>query len=243
MDEEIQKIISDQLKRLPEDVRAAILSVDYKTKLQEITKRQRLLIDQAGKLEMETTLVMIGLEPVADYVTNVQRELEIPPGRAQIISQDVNENIFMPIRESLHTMNESTDDEDLNPVDEPPVTKFTNSNETNLNRDQILNEIENPSIIKEGDRSMSFSQKPVIASTSIEIPPTQEIQTIPGQGVKNVTPVVNIPTPMNNILESKMTSSTIINSAATEIKPVIKLPDIEKKRPASGVDPYREPLI
>ena len=72
MDEETQKIVMEQMKNLPSDVREAILSVDYKIKLQEITKRQRLMIDQAGKLEMETTLVVIGLEPLADFVENIQ---------------------------------------------------------------------------------------------------------------------------------------------------------------------------
>ena len=106
MDQETEKIIADQMKNLPKDVLAAITSVDYKTKLQEITQRQKLLIDQAAKLEMETTLVMIGLEPLADYVGNLQREMEIPIVRAKEISLDVSENIFKPIRESLRAMNE-----------------------------------------------------------------------------------------------------------------------------------------
>jgi len=106
MDPETQKIIADQIKNLPKDVKEAIISVDYKTKLQEITKRQKLLIDQAGKLEMETTLVMIGLEPLTDFIGNIQRELGVLGTRAQEIAVDVSENIFKPIRASLKAMNE-----------------------------------------------------------------------------------------------------------------------------------------
>lgn len=225
MDDETQKIIAEQMKILPKDVVSAIVSVDYKTKLQEITKRQRLLIDQAGKLEMETTLVMIGLEPLADYVTNLQRELGLTVIRAKEIAMDVSENIFKPIRVSLQTMNEATEKEDEKDLpsappqapdwqekitgerEEPARIKFTDSNETNLNRDQILNEIENPSPNREA----------TVTSTALEIKPTPDI------------------------LVAKLTGTTIVSQQIVDAKPEIKLPEI-KTRPSSGVDPYREPL-
>ena len=131
MDQETQKIIAEQMKKLPKDVITAIISVDYKTKLQETTKRQRLLIDQAGKLEMETTLVMIGLEPLADFVANIEREMGLDTIRAKEVAMDVSENIFKPIRESLQKMNEEMGNED-------------EVNETDLDRNKILDEIENP---------------------------------------------------------------------------------------------------
>src|ERR1035437_9028794 len=107
MGEETQKIITEQMKNIPEDVALAIISVEYQAKLQEVVKRQKLLIDQAGKLEMETTLVMIGLEPLADYAGNLQRELSLPMVRAKDIAMDVSEHIFKPVRDSLQAMNKS----------------------------------------------------------------------------------------------------------------------------------------
>lgn len=153
MDEQTQKIIAEQMKKLPKDVVQAIISVDYKTKLQEITKRQRLLIDQAGKLEMETTLVMIGLEPLADFVANIEREMGLNTIRAKEVAMDVSENIFKPIRESLQKMNEEMGNED-------------EVNETDLNRDQILDEIENP---------VPNNPTKITPTTEVEIRPKQEI--------------------------------------------------------------------
>ena len=232
MDEESQKIIEEQMKKLPEDVKQAIISVDYKTKLQEITKRQKLLIDQAGKLEMETTLVMIGLEPLSDYMDNLQREMDLPPVRAKEVAMDVDENIFKPIRISLQKMNEGTVSE------EKASAKAMTDEETDLDRNQVLNEIENPKTIKDGDRSMNFKQEAPkqVGTTAIEIKPIQEIKTIPGQGVKDVARSVS-----TDILTTKMSGATTISQQVVEVKPEIKLPEI-KKRPTGGVDPYRESL-
>lgn len=321
MDEEIQKIIDQQIEILPKEVRQAIISIDYKTKLQEITKRQRLLIDQAAKLEMETTLVMIGLEPLADYTENLQRELNIPIVRAKEIAIDVNENIFKPIRGSLQAMNEAAEETEKsgqNPLEAKngeALPRFTNSNETNLNRDQILNEIENPSTIEGGARAIDFAKetppkeeladvsgeekmikaeafvsraeesfkKASISNkagaeeilnkakeardkikeqltaekinqkkkeaetpekiTGIEIKPKndsvlevitkvpQEIEIIPDQTVAEISP---------DILKAKMTGPTIVSQQIINAKPEIKLPEVEKKRPYDGVDPYKE---
>jgi len=211
MDNETQKIIEDQMKNLPKDVLEAIISVDYKTKLQEVTKRQRLLIDQAGKLEMETTLVMIGLEPLADYVGNIQREMAVSEARAREIAIDVSDNIFKPIRTSLETINKS--------LNETPEVI-----EPDLNRDQILNEIENP---------VSNHQPAVSTSTAIEIKPAQDIQTIPGQGVKDAS---------LDIVNNKMTTTTITPQQIIAAKPKIKLPELRKSS-AGGADPYREPIM
>lgn len=233
MDEQTQKIIEDQMKIIPEDVATAIISVEYQAKLQEIIKRQRLLIDQAGKLEMETSLVMIGLEPVANYTNNIQKELNINIIRAKEIAMDVNENIFKPVRESLQKMNADlegggdNEEGEKEGESEPEVTKFTNSNETSLNRDQILNEIENP-ILNHPNVAV---QAPVKTATTqeIEIRPSQTIETIPGQEVKDIP---------RDIVQSKLMGTTTTTKQVVSIKSESKLPEVTKK----SVDPYREPF-
>jgi hypothetical protein len=251
MDEETQKIIQEQMEKVPEDIMMSIVSVDYQTKMQEIIKRQRLMIDQVGKLEMETTLVMIGLEPMTDYVENIQRELEISIMRAKEIAMDVSENIFKPIRESLEKMNtEQEDEENINASDElereKEKSEQTIATETDLDRDQILNEIENPSLISGGTGTMNFSknkqpeviEKIETETTDIAIKTPQDIEIIPGQVVKDVTNEKPV-----DIFKDKMTATTITSQQIINAKPETKLPEIEKKRPTSGVDAYREPLI
>lgn len=222
MDDETQKIITEQMKNLPADVKAAILSVDYKTKLQEVTKRQRLLIDQAGKLEMEVTLIMIGLEPLNDFVENIEKEFGVNTIRAREIAMDVNENIFKPIRASLHKMN----DEMLQTEEGGPEANIQSESATEtetdeaLDREKILNEIENP-----------ISNRPSVPVTEkqIEIRPVQTPEIIPGEPVRDIT-------------KEKLTAPVISQRQIVQATPEIKLPELDKKRPSSGVDPYREPI-
>jgi hypothetical protein len=242
MNEEVQKIIAEQMKNLPKDVVASIASANYKTKLQEITQRQNLLINQAGALEMETSLVMIGLEPLADYIDNLQRELDVPLVRAKEIAADVNKNIFQTIRDSLQAMNDETSAPVTNEESKKGYLGWGNvenrGEETDLDRNQVLNEIENPEMIKDGNQSMNFKKEtPKQAeSTAIEIRPVQEIKTIPGQEVKDVARSTD-----TDILTTKMTSSTTISQQVINTKPESKLPEI-KKRPTNEVDPYREQI-
>jgi len=241
MDSDIEKIITEQMKKLPEDVVAAIISVDYKNKLQDVVKRQKLLIDQIGKLEMETTLVMLGLEPVADFTANLQRELNVTLLRAKEIALDISENIFKPIKDSLKKINEQVEEEDRESAimaeQEKMSSQLTNSSEVNLNRDQILNEIENPI-----PNNSSFAQALPREQTaeqinnsgvSLEIRPAQEIKTIPGEEVREATP---------DILKAKLAGPVITNQQIVNAKPESKLPEIEKKKPYGGIDPYKEPL-
>jgi hypothetical protein len=48
--------------------------------------------------------------------------------------------------------------------------------------------------------------------------------------------------PASNIFETKMAGMNITTQQIVEATPENKLPPIEKKRPSSGVDPYRESL-
>ncbi len=223
MDQDINKILEEQFAKLPENIQTAIVSAEYRTKLQEITQRQKLLIDQAGKLEMETTLVMIGLEPLADFVANIQRELELPILRAKEIATDVSENIFKPIRESLRAINEAVENEDeVREMSETIERTAELHKEENLNRDQILNEIEDPSIIGSGRQLETLAERPY----------QQDIK----------APVNEVPKP--NLMETKMSDMVITTQQIVDAKPEVKLPPTtEKKRPDRGFDPYREEVI
>ncbi|MGB8815888.1 MAG: hypothetical protein WCC74_01420 [Minisyncoccia bacterium] len=101
-----QEIVAEQMKKLPQDVREFILSVDYGKKLGEISERQKLSAELTEKLEMETSFVLLGLEPISDYVANLEKNLDIFLIQAQEIATDVNENIFRRILQSLQKMDE-----------------------------------------------------------------------------------------------------------------------------------------
>lgn len=103
---DINQTIKDRLNQLPEDIQQAITSNDLGSKFDQIAQKNNLHIDQNGNLQTETLLVMLGLENSSDYIDNLQSSLEINRNEAIQISNDVNELILKPIKESLRIMQE-----------------------------------------------------------------------------------------------------------------------------------------
>lgn len=86
---------------LPDDVREAISSTDSATALEKIGQKHKLHIDQAGELGTQTGLVMLGVLPPRDFVGALADKLRVTPEVARSIANDINSEIFSPIRESL----------------------------------------------------------------------------------------------------------------------------------------------
>ncbi len=221
------KIIAEQFNKLPENIQTAIVSAEYKNKLAAISKRHSLLIDQAGDLEIETTLTMIGLQPLSDFVLNLQSRLEIDLVEAKEIAMDVSENIFKPIRESLRVINEGLESE-------TNISSTRKNNDAltteNIDRDQVLREIEDPSTINSPvTKNINDSITSQALETLDELPYEQDIK-VEGQA------------PSRSV-ETKLAGITITPKQTIEAAPEIKLPPVpEKRRPSNGLDPYREPI-
>jgi hypothetical protein len=185
---------------------------------------------------METTLVMIGLEPLADYVANLQRELNIPLMKAKEIALDISEHIFKPIRESLQKMNEESMEEEGTAdkeIERAQIESETDS-QNNLDREQILDEIENPVPNRPSLQQNPMGQSPAVNTSG-------QLETKPNQGLE-IRPVQNIEIrPSQNLIEDKMKNSTIVSEQIIHAVPETKLPEV-KKKPYSGIDPYKEPL-
>ncbi len=101
MNPETTQLIKERFAELPQDVKNAILAVDLHPRLVKIAQNNHLHIDQAGTLETETMLVMLGLEKADDFTDNIRRELSISPDAAKKITAEANQDIFLPIRDSL----------------------------------------------------------------------------------------------------------------------------------------------
>ncbi len=97
----LQKQIGTRLRELPEDVRQAVLSSELDQRIQTLGKKHQLHIDQAGALQDETMLVMLGFVDPASFVSRLQKELNIPKEKAEGLATDISNEVFMPIRESM----------------------------------------------------------------------------------------------------------------------------------------------
>ncbi|MDP3763909.1 MAG: hypothetical protein Q8Q92_04730 [bacterium] len=94
---ETDKLIEEQVKTLPPNLREAINTVSWKNLVQEIGKQNNLSPEKIESLEQETMFIIYGFENPVDYPTNIIRELNISEKMAYAIVESVTNKIFDPI--------------------------------------------------------------------------------------------------------------------------------------------------
>ncbi len=169
----IQDKIKRQFAALPEDIRNAMASEHVSDALRKIIEKQTLNENQGDVMKTETSLVMLGLQSPANFITNIKSALNVPIEKARAIAEDINAEIFRPIRESLkkvHGIQEiasvvptprpqsvsgigiptatpwlvGTSTKELPPPKADQPWAGKPEDETKLNREEILAGIENP---------------------------------------------------------------------------------------------------
>lgn len=140
MDQEYT-VLEEKYKNLPFDVQEAISSSDVTVKIQAIAARHGLHIDQMEKLYEETGSVMLGITPAETFTARLSKELAIPPDKAQVITHDINEEVFLAIRESMKKIHA-----DWEKIEEKPAEMAAPA--LAIDREALLKEIENPAPVK-----------------------------------------------------------------------------------------------
>lgn len=101
MTDNIQNTIQKKLAELPESVRLAISHINYQTQVASLMHKYNLRVDQAGILDTEIMLVLLGLEHPDSLANNLAREGNLPRETTTAIMDDLNESVFKAIRHEL----------------------------------------------------------------------------------------------------------------------------------------------
>jgi hypothetical protein len=198
MNPETEKEIKDQIVSLPKKVRDIIASTDITGEIIKIKEKYHLMLDQISTLEVETMLVMIGLEPAEDFVDNLQKNLKIDEEKAINIANNINESVFKRIRHAMMEQDAEQENKEI------------------LNKDSILWEIENPT-----PTAQTITQTPKTTSALVETPKTQS--NIPEIAPTQTLQKYTAPAPTKNIIEKKLTEPTHIAPREIEVS-LTKLP-------------------
>ena len=219
----IQDIIKTQYQKLPLEVQKAITAADLPTKLEQISKKYNLRIDQAGSLQVETMLIMLGLENSDDFVENVSKNLEIKRNEAQLITADINTDVLGNIRSSLMQIQA---EEEIK--DEMASVEIKKDSQNNFSKENVLNTIENPisSSAKNPPINLLSEEYPLVISGQKSEPAQKTVSTAIPTPPFPSTPAKTAPS--LNMMDRMMSSPV---STKTET--------VEKK---IGPDPYREPI-
>ena len=219
--------INEKFKSLPEELQEAITSANTITKLDGISKKYSLMLDQASELGDEVGLFMVGLVKQKDFVKNIAERMGVRLSVAESISRDINAEVFDPIRDSLQKMQEGEGMDD-------PVYQSRPLPPTNL--PAPTPSMPAPSFVGLEKAGQFTIEKPTQASNSPQYKEEninkeallKSIEDKPAPATPAVAPMID------HLLTAHVNSSEKI-----EVKEVPVAPVVEQKKPYS-VDPYRE---
>jgi hypothetical protein len=247
---ELAPTLKQQFNSLPVALQQAIYNVDVPTKIQKIIEDNKLMIDQGGKLLMETLLILLGIAPMGDFTGNLVKNVGLPSIQASIITHDINESIFKAVREELKKINEMVGT--LEPEAKSPENVSNSVTQITPTKESVLAGIEQPETIKKTESSVSMSSLKSNSATpethesidkGIEIKinnlpevPPKAMMPMMSSTIKSTEPFhLNIP-PVANIVEAKMTSTVAAPKETIIVEEKTKLPE----KPKTSGDPYRE---
>ena len=90
-----------KFQKLPTVVQDVIFSSNTTDTIKEISKKYNLHIDKIGILNKEITYIIVGLEKTTDFIRNIKVQLNLPDEKINAIAKDVNEKIFLQVREVM----------------------------------------------------------------------------------------------------------------------------------------------
>ncbi len=111
----MQPLTPEQLfakyEKIPKDLQDAILDAGTSDIIGAITKKYGLNLEQAGNLADEVGLLMLGETNPRDFTANLIKRLETDPEMTKKIAQEINEQIFSKVRESLKKIHGVSEEE------------------------------------------------------------------------------------------------------------------------------------
>lgn len=112
-------ILKERFPYLPKSVQELLLSSRPRQVAEDMALRHALSEEQEESLETEMLLVLMGLESMDDFQTNIWRELHLDQEKAHYVSRDLETIIFKSVSEDLKKLL----DEEEKSSEERPVSE------------------------------------------------------------------------------------------------------------------------
>ena len=131
--------IAQMYDNLPEDLKDAIFGLEMNEIVEKIGRENQLNIEQIGELANETGMVMLGVTHPNEFIGNLTSRLEVDKEKARAIAQEINEQVFKKVRESLRKIHNIREE---NEQKTEPEHHQGESLMVGHSREEILKEIE-----------------------------------------------------------------------------------------------------
>jgi hypothetical protein len=101
MTDKLKNIIKEEMAKLPKENQEMIGILDWAKMTEEIGKKFLLNENEINDLQVETFLILIGLEDPDSYANNIENEVGTSKDEAEKMSAEITQKIFIPINEAL----------------------------------------------------------------------------------------------------------------------------------------------
>lgn len=118
--------IEERFTRLPEPLKDEMMSVENSERIFEVGKKFALTIEQIGFLAEESGYVVLGLTHPNNFVQRLKDHLRIDEKKAKTIAQEINHQVFFPLREMLkntHQFELTQEQIQTSPPPIPPIPR------------------------------------------------------------------------------------------------------------------------
>lgn len=186
---------------LPEDIRAALESSDIDDAIEATGKAHSLHIDQTGVLYGLVNAVLTGQVQPSQFVSLLEKELAVTKDQAIGIAKEVNQKVFLPIRDSLKK---------IHGVDKEAPSRETAPLEK---KKDVIQAIEAPESVPMRVRVVEVSHTEPAPAVIPPAPPVAPAPTLPP------TPVVVVPPPLAKPTPPVVEMSTLAPTPAPIVTP------------------------
>ena len=113
--------IAQMYDNLPEDIKDAIFGLEMNEIVEKIGRENQLNIEQIGDLANETGMVMLGVTHPNEFIGNLADRLEVDKEKARVIAQEINEQIFKKVRDSIRKIHNTREEAEEEPTKGNPL--------------------------------------------------------------------------------------------------------------------------
>lgn len=247
---DVRQEMRERFELLPKEIQSVLTSEEYERGIFELAKEQKLTYEEMGILEVETSMVLLGMTRPADYRDELQVQLKKNDPDIDTLVAAINTQVFDPVRSAIQKVFEAKKDpEDYLTEETPKVPQTgTPSRVTPPASAQPAVSVWTPKPAP----TLSSAEKSVLASTGVVIndTPASSFQAQPTampsrtdvlKGIENPPKAA----PVNIVADKLKTAGPVISSTKTTDYSLPKVtPTAPVVQPATrpGVDPYREPI-
>ena len=103
MTDKLKQIFKEELVNQPKEVREAVTAFDWGSVSEQIGKKYLLTQEEITTLQVETALILLGVEYPDLYASNLEENLGTTREEAEKIAKEAVEKIFIPISDKVNT--------------------------------------------------------------------------------------------------------------------------------------------